>query len=63
MGNNLVRHSSKEQIQIANQYRKICSVSLAIKEIQIKTSMRYLTLIRMAIIKRMKSNTYVQSSR
>jgi hypothetical protein len=51
------RSFSKDDIQMAKKYKKKCSTSLAIKQMQMKTTLRfYLIPVRKAMIKNTTTN-------
>ena len=57
MGKGLEKTFLQENIQMATKHMTRCSTTLIIREMQIKTTMRYhLTSVRMAVIKKERSS-------
>lgn len=59
MGSDLNRGFSKKEAQIVKKHLKKCLMSLAIREIQIKTTLRFpLTPIRMARVNKTNESSF-----
>jgi CO dehydrogenase/acetyl-CoA synthase beta subunit len=57
----LNRTFSKQEIQLAKKHMQKCSPSVAIKKMQIKTTLKFhLTSLRIAIIKNITNNRYLR---